>query len=862
MGKSGGADTPVMRQFLAAKAAHPDALLFFRLGDFYELFFEDAVTAARALDLTLTSRNKGSPDAIPMAGVPYHAASTYIQRLLEQGFKVALCEQMADPATTKGIVPREVVRVVTPGIAYDDAGLEARENLFLGAVDVDGAAWGVAVLDLSTGELLATAAPDASSALAELVRLDPREVLLAPAAEPLAKQLAAVRPRAVLRTGLASMGEADAERALGGLVPKDAAPAVRLAAARCLAEARACEMNRPLPVARVELYELGDTLVLDEATVGHLELVRTNAGEAKGSLLHAVDATKTAPGARLLRRRLLAPKTRIAEIQRRLDAVELFVTQPGLRAEVRQRLGEVRDLERLVVKLQTGRAQPRDLAQLRATLLELAPLRAALEACPDQSVREVFPGPAVLDDCGALAERLVRELADEPPLRVADGDVMKEGFDPDLDEQRGLLRGGQRAVVELETQLREATQIGSLKVRYTRVFGWYLEVTRAHLGKVPPAWRRKQTIATGERYTCDERDALADKLAHAEERCAAREAQLFTALVSALASEAQRLREVAARLAEIDVASALAEVAHRYDYARPVVDEGLRLEIEDGRHPVVEQLAAAGRFVPNDVVLDAGDDTGGAARLWLVTGPNMAGKSTLMRQVALCTILAQMGSFVPARRARIGVVDRVLTRVGASDNLSRGESTFMVEMKETANVLRRATRRSLVLLDEIGRGTSTYDGLAIAWAVAEYLHDVARCRTLFATHYHELTELATTHPGCENWSVSAREHQGDIVFLHKLARGAASRSYGVACARLAGLPESVLARAKALLCDLEQGRSVPKGRAGDESRPQLDLFAKAAPEHPALELLRAVDPDRLTPLEALQLVASLKKHVS
>ncbi|HEX4448448.1 MAG TPA: DNA mismatch repair protein MutS, partial [Polyangiaceae bacterium] len=459
-------------------------------------------------------------------------------------------------------------------------------------------------------------------------------------------------------------------------------------------------------------------------------------------------------------------------------------------------------------------------------------------------------------------------LADDPPARASDGGVVRDGFDAALDEARELMRGGQRLIVELEARLRESSGIGSLKLRFTRVFGWYMEVTRSHVDKAPAAWRRKQTVSSGERFTCEDLDSLADKLAHAEERASAREAELFARLVRELASSQERLRAVAARLAAWDVASALAEVAHRDDWARPLVDDSFELILEDARHPVVEKLAAAGRYVPNDVSLGAGE---GRPRLLLITGPNMAGKSTLMRQTALCVILAQMGAFVPARRAVIGLVDRVLTRVGASDNLSRGESTFMVEMKETAGVLRSATRRSLVVLDEIGRGTSTYDGLSIAWAVAEYLHDTIACRAMFATHYHELTDVALARQGtCENWSVSAREHEGDVVFLHKLQRGAASRSYGVACARLAGLPEPVLARARAMLGELERGAALPSGapsslrprsRAG---RPQLDLFegpgpAAPAPPNPALETLKAVDVDRLTPLEALQLVANLKR---
>jgi DNA mismatch repair protein MutS len=850
--------TPVMRQYLEAKAEHPDALLFFRLGDFYELFYDDAPIAARALDLTLTARNKDKEkgEPIPMAGVPYHAVGTYIQRLLEQGFKVAICEQMADPSKTKGIVPRKVVRVVTPGIVFDETGLDAKKNHWLVAVAVEGERYGIASLDMSTGELVGCEAPDSATAGAELVRLDPAEVLAPAAASPATDVLRASRPRAVVRVDAYEVAGAEAwlTKILGD-EPKHASPLVRRAAARVIAEARACEDGKDPPISRLVLHALGDTMLLDDATQAHLELVRTTGGETRGSLLAEIDETCTPQGARLLRRRLLAPKTDVAEVRRRLDAVELFVTQPGLRREVREALSNVRDLERLVIKVVVGRAMPRDLAAMRETLRVLPALATALDRCPDLAGREalgVGKAEPWVDACPEALALLEARIADDPPLRVSDGGTMRTGFDAELDEQRALMQHGQRLIVELEARLRETTQIPSLKLRYTRVFGWYIEVTRSHTSKAPASWRRKQTIATGERYTSDELETLADKIAHAEERCAEREAQLWSETVALLGREAPRLHRASARLAELDVAAALAEHAHRCDYARPDVDASLAIDIEDGRHAVVEHLAADGRFVPNDVHLDAE-----GSRMWLVTGPNMAGKSTLMRQVALICILAQMGSFVPARRAHVGVVDRILTRVGASDNVSRGESTFMVEMKETANVLRRATKRSLVLLDEIGRGTSTYDGLAIAFAVGEHLHDVVACRAMFATHYHELTELAATRPGCENWSVSAREHAGDVIFLHKLQHGPASRSYGIACARLAGVPEPVLARARAILEELERGRR----RGG---RPQLDLFGGSTPPpstHPALESLRAVDVDRLTPLEALQLVASLKKQL-
>ena len=895
-----------MRQYLAAKAAYPDALLFFRMGDFYELFFDDAVVAAKVLDLTLTSRNKGSPDPIPMAGVPHHAGASYVQRLLDQGFKVAICEQMADPATVKGIVPREVVRVATPAIAYDDSAVDARKNLFMAALEVDAATGrvGIAALDFSTGELCACEADGASAALSEIVRLDPREVLGGAGTTELVEAVKAALPRAAVRalsvtvptTSTRDLAEAIAR--LDGVLGKGEArkacssDLALVAAAHCVALAQECEPGRKLPLSRLVPYELGDTLVLDDAAQRHLELVRTMDGESgrgTGSLLAQIDMTRTSPGARLLRRRLLSPRTDVAEIRRRLDGVELFVTQPGLRAEIRARLDKVADIERLAVKLAVDRIGPRELLALRTSLAELPGVDDALAACRDPGAREAL-GLAVetasaleqkgrepfVDRAQDLTTLLEASIVDDPPIRASDGGVFRDGFDAELDEARTLTRDGQRLIVELEGRLREEAQIPSLKLRYTRVFGWYMEVTRTHLAKAPKAWRRKQTVATGERFTCDELDTLADKLAHAEDRLSSREAELFVDLVKKLAVHSERLRSIASRLASLDVSSALAELAHRDDYTRPDVDDSCELILEDARHPVVERLAAAGRFVPNDLVLDAmAEASADRSRLWIVTGPNMAGKSTFMRQIALAVVLAQMGSFVPARRAKIGVVDRVLTRVGASDNLSRGESTFMVEMKETANILRRATKRSLVVLDEIGRGTSTYDGLSIAWAVAEHLHDVVGCRALFATHYHELTDLTASCASAENHSVSAREHEGSIVFFHKVQRGAASRSYGVACARLAGLPEPVLARARAILGSLERGAASPAGDGKRETQrgrrvPQLDLFGSggsstaandgtgAAPPSAAVEMLRALDLDRMTPLEALTTLAKLK----
>jgi DNA mismatch repair protein MutS len=860
-----------MRQYEEAKAVHPDAILFFRLGDFYEMFNADAVTVSRALGLTLTSRNKGAMDEVPMAGVPYHAAHGYIAKLLALGHKVALCEQMADPSKVKGIVPRQVVRVVTPGLVTEADQLDARANNYLCAVegaDAPGGSYGLALLDLSTGELAAAALADSSSVLAELARADPRELLLASGAAELRAGAALVAPRAALRDD-EPLDEVMVDAEIDGAVETPLAaeargvhppPALR-AAARVLRFASRCTPGKRLPVRRIAVHDPSGTLAIDETAQRHLELIRSSEGARRGSLLEVVDATVTPAGARLLRRRLLAPLCDVGAIRRRLDQVELLSAHARARNELREALADVGDLERLCIRAVLRDATPRDLGGIRDGLRAAPRATAAIAVIPEASAREVLG--AEVDLVADLGELLGSALADRPPPHARDGGLVRDGYDAELDELRRIRQGGTELIVALESELRAQTGAAGLRVRYTRVFGWYIEVTRSQVAKVPAAWRRKQTVAGAERYTNERLDELADKIEGAEDRALTREQEIFERLGTEVARAADRIRNLARVLADWDVAAALADVAHRYDYARPEVDTGEAIEIEEGRHPVVERLAAAGRFVPNDTTLDLA-----AERLWLITGPNMAGKSTLMRQVALIVILAQAGSYVPARRARIGLVDRVLSRVGASDNVSRGESTFMVEMRETADILRHATRRSLVILDEIGRGTSTYDGLAIAWAVAEHIYLSIGCRTLFATHYHELCELSKLGPGIANRSVMAREQGDDVVFLHRLVAGPASRSYGVAVARLAGLPESVLARAKAMLATLESGTELPGGRHAHlrgrsaAGTAQLDLFgapAPAAPTHaPVLDTLKAVDVDRLTPLDALQLVAKLK----
>ncbi len=869
--------TPVMRQYRDAKSAYPDAILFFRLGDFYEMFNDDAVVAARELGLTLTSRNKGAPDEVPMAGVPHHAAHNYLVKLLAAGQKVAICEQLGDPSKIKGIVPRQVVRVLTPGLLTDSDQLDARQNNYLCAVDGSDTAddFGLALLDLSTAEMSACTVTGRALLVAEIARAEPREIVLPQALNELRNAIAVASPRSAVRSD-SSLAEDDLRQHLDERVAaplyddacRDHGPQAVRAAARALRFASHYLPAMTLPVRRVARLDLDACMRIDETARAHLELVRGIEGGRRGSLLDTIDATVTAAGARWLRRQLLAPLVDVVTIRRRLDSVELFVQNPRARVELREALGTVGDIERLAVRATLREATPRELGALRSSLAAAPQALAAIRSIPGAATGDSEPtGPFLalelnVDLLQPLHELLCSALADEPPPRVSDGGIVRSGYDAALDEIESLRRGGKELIAALEARLREDTGIPSLKIKYTRAFGWYIEVTKAHIDKAPTSWRRRQTLTNAERYLDDELEELADKLMGAEERHAEREGVLFAALVDRVADVAEPLRKLALVISRWDSAAALAEVAHRHDYTRPQIDAGDSIVLKDARHPVVEHFVPSGQFVPNDTTLDLEQE-----RLWLVTGPNMAGKSTLMRQVALITIMAQMGSFVPAQAAQIGVVDRVLSRVGASDNLARGESTFMVEMRETAAILRDATGRSLVILDEIGRGTSTYDGLAIAWAVTEHLYENVRCRAMFATHYHQLTELGDRHEGIANYSVSAREHDGDIVFLHRLTPGAVNRSYGIAVARLAGLPESLLSRASAILESLEGDGPVAGGPGAIRSEPrdrQLDLFQRpkeASQEQAVIGQLKHLRVDRMTPLEALQLLDKLNKSL-
>ena len=834
-----------MRQFLRAKEQHRDAIIFFRMGDFYEMFYEDAVRAADILDIALTSRGT-DPDGskIPMAGVPHHAAAGYLAALLRHGEKVAICEQMGDPSSGRGVVPREVVRVVTPGLCLEPDALDARSENFLVAATRDG---GVAALELSTGTLRACVVDLGPQWVGELVRLDPSEVLIECGATELESLCKQSLPNAAIRT----VGPAEEASALRETLTDEQAAdleqqsAAGRAAALVLDYARAHQAASQIHEAT--RYAAGDRLVLDDAAVRNLELVRTLDGERRGSLLELLDETKTPMGARTLRSQLLEPLTDVERIRRRHDAVELFVLDARARGQARARLGEIGDLERLAVRAAVGLASPRDLGVIRNSLAGAAALQQQLCHRPEANLDDAMASLRTADLCPDVLALLRAALVDEPPAIDRQGGIFAGGYLEDLDALRKLSTTAKDVVLDLERRERARTGISSLKIKFTRVFGYYIEITKSKLDAVPDDYVRKQTIANGERFITAELAELQDRILHADERARSLESGAFLDLRKTIGDEAPRLHRLARVIASVDTSAALAEVAHRRNYVRPVVDGTRELLLEDSRHPTVECYAAKDGFVPNTIELEPE-----GTRFMLLTGPNMSGKSTAMRQAALAVIMAQAGGYVAAKSARIGIVDRVYTRVGASDHLARGQSTFMVEMMEAAAILRGATERSFVILDEIGRGTSTYDGLAIAWAVAEHLHDATRCRAIFATHYHELCELADRLPNAANYNVAAKEHEDSMILLHQLVPGGSNRSYGLAVARLAGVPPVVLARAKTKLQELET-------RAEAAPMPQMPLFeAASAPQSEVEATLRALDVERMTPVDALVTLARLR----
>ena len=856
--------TPMLSQYLRLKDAHRDAILMFRLGDFYEMFFEDAERAAGILDITLTSRNKNDPQPIPLCGVPHHAVEPYIQKLLGAGLKVAICEQVEDPRGAKGLVEREVVRVITPGTVVEEENLDPRTPSFLAVLGESDAGFGLAVTDVSTGELRIfeyaqpaevadadhLARHETLDALAEEInRLGVRELVL-PSEEPELQQLLDRTPRIFKsRMPRAWCDVDEATQWLATVEPDDATATIGSAGRAALGGLRTYlrETYRGTlgHLRAPEVCHPRDTLALDEVTRINLNVVQGPRGERRGSLIGLVDRGVTPMGSRTVRRWILSPLTSCHAISRRLDAVEALVDDVGLRADLREALAGMGDVERLVGRIGARRASPRDLARLATALTGVTRVRAS--AAGATGLLGSLAGS--LDPLPDLVQRIEATLVDESPATVRAGPIVRTGYHSEVDELRELARDGKGWVLALEARERVRTGIGSLKVKYNRVSGYAIEVTKANLGAVPEDYIRKQTLAGAERFVTTELKEQERRLLGAEERLRQLEGEIFSELVEEAAGFQRALGANATALGALDTLAGLAELAHDRGYVRPQINDGGSIIVQEGRHPVLEAMHAAEPFVPNDCTLD--DDQ----QIMLITGPNMAGKSTYLRQVGLIVLLAQAGSFVPAAKAQIGVVDRIFTRVGASDDLTAGDSTFMVEMRETANILRELTDRSLVLLDEIGRGTSTYDGIAIAWAVTEYLHEQGPgAKTLFATHFYELTALAEERPRLRNYSVAVREWQDSIVFLRRIVPGPASRSYGVEVARLAGLPESVVERARGLLTTLERGELASGGpgvmlAADGETAQQLGLFARGSSE--VETRLKALDVTRMTPIEAL-----------
>jgi DNA mismatch repair protein MutS len=866
--------TPMLRHYLELKSQHPDAILFYRMGDFYELFFDDALKVAPLLDLTLTARQKGTPNEAPMCGVPHHAVAGYIGKLIRLGLKVAVCDQVEDPAQAKGLVRREVTRVVTPGTISELALLDSKEENLLGGLVWQagpGAGGAGAFLEVSTGSFFLRRWREPLEAVAELEVLRPRELLCDALALPAA--LAAWAERDVVcRTEIAAHLESPAKAAerlarqfgvatLRGFGLDEGEPGVRAAAA-VLSYAQSTQRSQLDHVTEIRLRGASDRLVLDATTLANLEVLRTQRDAERGtSLLTILDRTVTGPGGRLLRDWLRRPLREVAGIAERHDAVGALAADAQVLARLRASLARIADLERLATRAVVGTLTPREAAALRDTLGATPPLFAGLAGLASNLLAQA----AATDPLPDLAARLLAGLEEEPASHLDDGRVIAAGVDGELDQYRSLASDAKRHILELEERERKRTGISSLKVRYNRVFGYSIEITRANQAAVPPDYVRRQTLANAERYVTPEVQELEERILHAEDRRLAIEKRLYAELVAGVAADAARLQRLGQAIAAIDALAAFAEVAARRGYVRPeLLPAGSGLAIEEGRHPVLE--AALGEsFVPNDLELDPA-----SSQVVLLTGPNMGGKSTYLRQAALLVLMAQAGSFVPARRAAIGLVDRIFSRVGASDDLARGESTFMVEMIETSNILRFASRESLVILDEVGRGTATFDGLSLAWAIVEHLHEQVRPLTLFATHYHELTELAELLPRVVNRTMAVKEWEDRIVFLRRVAPGSADKSYGIHVAKLAGLPETVVKRAEQVLANLEAKEFDPEGRPrlargelpADRRAAQLPLFTPPArSEEIVAGILRELDLERLTPLAALNLLASLKDRL-
>ena len=855
-----------MSQYLSVKREHPDAILLFRLGDFYEMFYDDAKTASEILGIALTSRDRSKKNPVPLCGVPYHSAEPHISKLLASGKKVAVCEQMGDPKRTKGIVERKVVRVLTPGAVLDSENLESRTNNFLACVAGDGEdGFALSFCDISTGEFRTSFFPSREDLLSELSRVGPKEILIpdSDGGAPWPGSAPGPGPRALITKVDSWKWEpgrcGEILRDGFGVLTLEAAeiegrPACVLACGVLFDYLRETQRDFLPRIEFPRYYDTADHMKIDEWTARNLELGSSSGGSAGHSLLGVMDETRSPMGARLLRRRMSYPLLCAGEIGRRQDAAAELLENLSVREDLMEALGRVGDLERLIHRIETPSARPRDLASLRDSSFYLERLRDAMADLRSEALASLRER---MDDFRDLRDYLEGALVETPPAFAREGGVIREGFSPELDRLRGIQSDGRRWISELEGRERERTGIASLKIGYNRVFGYYIEVTKSKLPLVPEDYSRRQTLAGAERFTSPELKECEEQILTAAERITGLEASLFEEVRARAAAEAPRVKAAAAVVAETDVFCSMGEIASRYGYCRPEFVSRPLVELRGCRHPVVERIGPDGGFVPNDVTLDSEAD-----RFMIITGPNMSGKSTLIRQVALVSLMAQMGSFVPAREARLGIVDRIFSRVGASDNLTAGRSTFMVEMVETAHILRNATPRSLVILDEIGRGTSTFDGMSIAWAVSEYLCDLGPL-TLFATHYHELSNLADARSGVVNSNVAVKEEGGEILFLRRLVPGATSHSYGIQVARLAGVPAKVLSSARKVLFSLEKFKAqLSQSMLGGQlllfdAEPEGESEAEYRREELLAEDLAALDPENMTPIEALSRLAEL-----
>ena len=872
--------TPAMRQYWEIKERYPDSILFFRMGDFYEMFFDDAVTASKVLEITLTKRGKSGGEDIPLCGVPYHAADGYLAKLVRHGFRVAVCEQMEDPKNAKGVVKRDVVRVVTPGTATDSQNLDAKSNSFLMAIHRADGKFGLAFLDLTTGEFLVTELADIQSLKDEIGRLEPKEVIVSEGDD---EQVAFLRDalEGVVIKHLPP-DRFDHDRAFRSITEHfkvisldgfglSGLKAATSAAGAVLYYIKDTQKVETLPISGIKRYSLDDYLFIDDSARRNLELASNlQNGGKKGSLLGLMDETVTSMGGRKLRSWLNYPLMDVDRINERLDAVTELKERQLVRGRLRETLGGVYDIERLNSRITLGSANAKDMVAMASSLKRIPEIRNSLERGNGEQgaakiLRDIVQG---LDDLPDIVKLIDNAVLENPPFILREGGIIRDGYNQELDDLRSISRDGKGYIARIESREKERTGINSLKVRYNKVFGYYIEVTQANLSAIPADYIRKQTLVNAERFITPELKEYEATVLTAEERIREIEYRLFQELRERVSAESARIQKTSEGLAVVDALASMAEVADRFNYTRPKISDSGPLRIVSGRHPVVESISRSNRFVPNDTFLDSDEN-----QIAIITGPNMAGKSTYIRQVALITIMAQMGSFVPAEEAEIGVVDRVFSRVGASDDLSKGQSTFMVEMIETANILNNGTSKSLIILDEIGRGTSTFDGLSIAWAVAEYISDRVKAKTLFATHYHELTDLALLRENIRNFNVAVREWNDQVIFLHKIVPGGADRSYGIHVARLAGLPQEVLGRAREILLNLEKGEFSPEGmprlaqikkESGQGSgvkgqlEAQLPLFA---PRDTLREELRAIDANNMTPLQALAKLEELKRLI-